>query len=69
MTAETIQNEVKARSPSPKNRKRHASDESGAKDCKTKMDSPAEKKPVLVTNNGWGPLFKNRETFVEMHLC
>lgn len=22
-----------------------------------------------VVNNGWGPLFKDRQTFVEMHLC
>lgn len=28
--------------------------------------APATAKP---TNNGWGDLFKDRQTFVDMHLC
>jgi hypothetical protein len=36
------------------------------------MKSPeAPKKKVLpvVSNEGWGDLFKSKENFVEMHLC
>jgi len=34
----------------------------------TKKPKNSEETPQ-VENNGWGPLFKDRDTFVEMHIC
>ena len=33
-----------------------------------KLASEKTTKPQ-VTNNGWGDVFKNKENFVEMHIC
>jgi len=63
MVVETYEETFTAQAPSPKERKRHASDEPRAVVIE-------QKKPkASVTNNGWGELFKNRENFIEMHLC
>jgi hypothetical protein len=26
-------------------------------------------KPPMPSNNGWGDVYKNRENFIDMHLC
>ena len=52
-------------------RKRCFSGEARADDGSSKtlkMNEPKRRK-AAVLNDGWGPVFKNRETFVEMHLC
>ena len=49
-------------------RKRHASNdlEFGAADPMVK--AKVTKQPIRAKNDGWGE-FKNRETFVDMHIC
>jgi len=34
-----------------------------------KRPCPPPQAAPKVENNGWGPIFKNRETFLEMHIC
>lgn len=63
MVLETYEESCPAQAMSPKERKRHASDEPRAVEVEKK------KPKASVPNNGWGELFKNRETFIEMHLC
>lgn len=73
MTAETCINDVKA--SSPENRKRNVSGGTAglppekAQGNKTGMLPPSKRPRVNVSNKGWGDLYKDRETFVEMHLC
>lgn len=62
--------EAPVRAPSPKDRKRHSSSEAApvvnvpqVTACEVKRAKPA------VANHGWGELFKDRDTFVEMHIC
>lgn len=38
-------------------------------EVKRPRPAPAEEKRPAPANNGWGELFKDRETFIEMHLC
>ena len=38
----------------------------GAVDMSTK---PSKQPRPQVANKGWGELFKDRKTFVEMHIC
>jgi len=69
MTAETPCENTQVRAPSPHNRKRCATGSDLAHTVKV-MDSAPQKKMVpAVANQGWGDLFKNKENFVEMHLC
>jgi len=70
MTADSVSEASQVFAAGPVGRKRCIS---GARpDEKPKkalmVDEPAPKK-TAIQNNGWGPIFKNRETFVEMHLC
>lgn len=70
MTAETVVETAQIRAPSPNDRKRHQSGSAHAEMKPLKM-AATEKVPVKapVTNNGWGELFKNKQNFVEMHVC
>ncbi len=50
-------------------RKRQSSAEPQMVEQKTvKLASEKSAKPQ-VANNGWGEVFKNKENFVEMHIC
>jgi len=68
MTAETPCENTQVRAPSPHARKRLAADVIAHHDGANVME-PKKKVTPAVANNGWGELFKNKETFVEMHLC
>jgi len=57
---------------SPVQRKRELKEEkSYTSSAGTQTEEVPAKKaaPNKPTNNGWGDLFKNKETFVEMHIC
>jgi len=75
MTAETVI-ETQARASSPKHTKQMkrplVADTNGLYEKAAAAEiAPRRAKSVkrMVANNGWGELFKNRENFVEMHLC
>ena len=68
MTAETPCENTQVRAPSPPSRKRLAAEVIAHHTGANAVE--AKKKAIpTVANNGWGELFKNKETFVEMHLC
>jgi len=53
------------------NRKRSHSGEACADDGPAQVPTAdrAKRQKTAVPNHGWGELFKNRQTFVQMHIC